>query len=146
VGYIGHQGLPLGVEDGCRGGLGSNLVDVTILLVGTALAKLSVCFLVVAPRHVVLAPTPGTSLDLLLVSFSLLWRGLLPTLILLLLSLVSVILLILLFLIIASTLLLVSSFVVILGSHGLLEVGGKLELAFESGMFSLHCQDLVFVW
>ncbi len=79
-------------------------------------------------------------------SFFILWRGLLPILILLLLSLVSIVFLVLLFLVIAYTLLLVSCFVVILCSCGLLEVGGQLELALESGKFGLNCHDLVFVW
>ncbi len=125
--------------------MGCNLVDATILLVSAVLAKLAVCFLVVAPGHVVLAPMPGMSLYLLPVSFSLLWRGLLPILILLLLSLISVVLLVLLVLVIASTLLLVSCFVAILGSCGLLKVGGQLELALESGKFGL-LGHLVFVW
>jgi hypothetical protein len=126
--------------------LGCDLVDTAILMVGALLAKLAVCFLVVTPCHVVLAQTPGTSLHFLLVSLSLLWRDLLLILVLLLLSLVSVVLLVLLFLVIASTLLLISCFVVILDSRGLLEVGGELELTFESGKFSLNCQDLVFIW
>ncbi len=88
---------------------------------------------------------PGTSLDLLLVSFSLLWRGLLPILIFLLLYLGSIVLLFLLFLVISSPLLLVSCLVVILGSRSLLEVGSQLELALESSKFGLHCHNLVFV-
>ncbi len=99
------------------------MVKDTVLLVHVLLAELGVSFLVVAPHHVVLAPTPGASLHFLLVSFSLLWWGLLLILILLLLSLVSIVLLVLLFLVIASTLLLVSSFLVFLDSGGLLEVG-----------------------
>jgi hypothetical protein len=93
----------------------------------------------------VLAPTPGTSLDLLLMSFSFLGRCLLLVLIFLLLFLVSVVLLVLLFLVIFSTLLLASFLVVIIGSCGLLEVGSQLELAPESGKFCLHCHDHVFV-
>ncbi len=119
--------------------------EAAILLVGAILAKLAVCFLVVAPCHVVLAPTPATSPDLLLVSFSFLWRGLLSSLIFLLLSLARVVLLVLIFLVIPSTLLPASCFDPVLGSHGLLAVGSQLELALESGKFGLHCQDLVFV-
>jgi hypothetical protein len=102
---------------------------------------------VIAPRHVVLAPTPGTSLDLLLVSFSFLGRCLLPVLIclLLLLLLVSLVLLVLLFLVISSTLLLASFPVVIFGSCCLLEAGSQLELAPESGKFCLQCHNFVFV-
>jgi hypothetical protein len=103
--------LPLRVEDGCRSGLGRNLVEAAVLLVDVLFAKLAVSFLVVTPHHVVLVLMPGASLDLLLLRFSLLGRGFLPILILLLLSLVLLI-----------TLLLSSSFVIILDSCGLLEV------------------------
>ncbi len=96
--FVGHESLPLGVEDGCQGGLGCNLVEAAGLLVGVLIAELAELFLVVAPRHVVLAPMPGTSLDLLLVSFSFLGRCLLPVLISLLFLLVSIVLLVLLFL------------------------------------------------
>jgi hypothetical protein len=122
------------------------LVDATVLLVHVLLAKSAVCFLVIAPPHVVLAPMPGAPLHFLLVNFSLLWRDLLPILILLLFSFVSIVLPVLLFLIIASTLLLVSSFVVIFDSCSLLEVGDELEPTLESSKFSLHCHNLVFVW
>jgi hypothetical protein len=122
------------------------LIEATVLLVDVLFAKSSVSVLVVIPCHVVLAPMPGTSLHSLLVSFSLLRRGLLSILILLLLSLVSRVLFVLLFLVITYTRLLVSCFVVVLDFRGLLEVGSKLELTLESGNFSLHCNDIVFVW
>ncbi len=115
------------------------------MLVGALIAKLAEFFLVIAPRHVVLASMPGTSLDLLLVSFFFLGRCLLPVLISLLLFLVSVVLLVLLFPVVSSTLLLASFPVVIFGSCCLLEVGSQLELASESGKFCLHCHNLVFV-
>ncbi len=107
------------------------------------IAKSAKLFLVVAPRHVVLAPMPGTPLDLLLVSFSFLGRCLLPVLIFLLIFLVSVVLLVPLFPVIPSTLLLGSFLVVISGSCGPLQVGSQLELALESGRFCLHCHNLV---
>ncbi len=114
------------------------------MLVGVLIVELlAELFLVVAPHNVVLAPMPGTSLDLLLVSFSFLGRCLLPVLISLLLLLFSVVLLVLLFLVVSSTLLLASFPVVIFGSCCLLEVGSKLELAPE-GKFCLHCCNLVF--
>ncbi len=138
--------MPLGIEDCCQDGLGCDLFDAAVLLVHVLLAKSEVCFLVIAPPHVVLAPMPGAPLHFLLVSFSLLWRDLLPILILLLLSLVGIVPPVLLFLVIASTLLLVSSFVVILVACSLLEVGDELELTRESGKFSLHCHNLAFVW
>jgi hypothetical protein len=125
--------------------LGCNLVEATGLLVGALIAKLTELFLVVAPCHVVLAPTPGTTLDLLLVSFSFLGRCLNPVLISLLFLLVSVGLLVLLFLVVSSTLLLASLPVVIFGSCCFLEVGSQLELAPESGKFCLHCHNLVFI-
>ncbi len=137
--------MPLGVEDGCQGGLGCNLVEADGLLVGALIAKLAELFLVVALRHVVLAPMPGTSLDHLLMSFSFLGRCLLPVLISFLLLLVSVVLLVLLVLVVSSSLLLASFPVVIFGSCCLLEVGSQLELAPESGKLCLHCHDLVFV-
>ncbi len=127
AGHVGHEGLTLGVEDGCRGGLGCNLAEAIGLLVGALIAELAELFLVVAPRYVVLAPMPGTTLDLLLVNFSFLERCLLPVLISLLLLLVSVVLLVLLFLVVSSTLLLASFPVVIFGSCYLLEVGSKLN-------------------
>ncbi len=145
MGHVGHEGLPLGVKDGCQGGLGCGLVEAAGLLVGALIAKLAELFLVVAPRHVVLAPMPGTSLDLLLVSFFFLGRCLLPVLIFLLLFLVSVVLFVFLFLVISSTLLLASFLVVILGSCSLLEIGSQLELALESDKFCLHYHNLVFV-
>jgi hypothetical protein len=102
-------------------------------------------FLVVAPRHVVLAPMPGTSLDLLLMRFSFLGRCLLPVFVSLLLFLISVVLLVLLFPVISSTLFLASCFIVILGSRGPLQVECQLELAPESGEFCLHGHDLIFI-
>jgi hypothetical protein len=121
--------LPLGVEDGCQGGSGCDLVEAAGLLVGVLIAKLAELFLVVAPCHVVRAPTPGMSLDLLRVSFSFLGRCLLPVLIFLLLLLVSVVLLVLLFLVVSSTLLLASFPVIIFGSCCLLEVGCQFRIA-----------------
>ncbi len=99
----------------------------------------------VSPHHVVLAPMPGTSLDLLLMSFSLLGRCLLPIVTFLLLFLVSVVLLVHLCLVVSSTVLLASFLVVVLGSRGLLEVGSQLELTLESSKFCLYCHNLVFV-
>jgi hypothetical protein len=125
--------------------LGCNLVEAVGLLVGVLIAESAELFLVVAPCHVVLALTPGMSLDLLLMSFSFLGRCLLPVLIFLLLLLVSVVLLVLLFLVVSSTLLLASFPFVIFGYCCLLEVGSQLESAPESGKFCLHCHDLVFV-
>jgi hypothetical protein len=125
--------------------LGPDLVSAAVLLVGAVLAKSAVRFLVVSPCHVVLALTPGTSLDLLLVSFFLLGRCLLSILIFLLLFLVNVLLLVRLFLVVSSTLLFVSFLVVILGSRGLVEVGSQLKLTLESGKFCLYCHNLVFV-
>jgi hypothetical protein len=122
------QGLPLGVEDGCRGSLGCDLVEAIGLLVGALIAESAEPFLVVAPCHVVLAPMPGTSLDLFLAKFSLLGRCLLPVFISLLFLLVSDVLLVLMFLVICSTFPLASCFIVILGSRGLLQVGCQLEL------------------
>ncbi len=107
--------------------MGCNLVEAVGLLVSALTAESAELFLVIAPRHVVLAPMPGTSLDLFLVSFSFLGRCLLPVLISLLLFLVSIILLVLLFPVVSSTLLLASFPVVIFGSYCLLEVGGQLE-------------------
>ncbi len=121
------------------------MVEAAGLLVGALIANSAELFLVVAPHHVVLAPMPDMSLDLLLVSFSFLGRCLLPVLISLLLLLVSVVLLVLLFLVVSSTLLLASFPAVIFGSFCLLEVGSQLKLAPESGKFCLHCHDLVFV-
>jgi hypothetical protein len=115
------------------------------LLAGGLIAESAELFLVVAPHHVVLAPMPGMSLDILLVSFSFLGRCFLPVLIFLLLLLVSVVLLVLLFPVVSSTLLLASFPVVIFGSCCLLEVGSQLELAPESGKFCLHCHNLVFI-
>jgi hypothetical protein len=138
--------LPLWVEDGCRGGLGGNLVEPTILLVDKLVAKLVVSFLVATLSHVVLTPRLGASLDLLLMRFFILGKGLLLILILLLLFLFSIVLLVLLFLVFVAALFLVSSFVIFLDSRGPLEVGGKLELALKSRKFSLHCHDLVFIW
>ncbi len=129
--------------------MGRDLVEATVFLIDALFTKSAVPFLVVAPHHVVLAPMPGASLHFLLMSFALLWRGLLPIIILFLLSLVGIVLLVLLVLlalVIASSLLLDSSFLVILDSCGLLEVGGKLELTLEGGKFSLHCHNFVFVW
>ncbi len=125
--------------------MGCNLVEAISLLVGTLTAELAELILVIAPCHVVLAPMPGTSLDLFLASFSFLGRCLLPVLISLLLFLVSVVLLVLLFSVVSFTLLLASFPVVIFGSCCLPEVGSQLELAPESGKFCLHCHDLVFV-
>jgi hypothetical protein len=138
--------LPLRVEDGCQGGLGHALVEATVLLVDALLTKLAVSFLLVALCHVVFALTPGASLHFLLVSFSLLWRGLLPILILFLLNFGSIVPVVLLFLAIATILLLVSSFPIILDSCVLLEVGCKLELTLEGGKFSLQCYNFVFIW
>jgi hypothetical protein len=42
VGHIGHQSLPLGVEDGCQGGLGRDLVNAAVLLVGAVFVKSAV--------------------------------------------------------------------------------------------------------
>jgi hypothetical protein len=137
--------LPLGVEDGCRGSLGCDLVEAVSLLVGALIAESAEPFLVVAPCHVVLAPMPGTSIDLFLVRFSFLGRCLLPVFISLLFLLVSVVLFVLLFLVVSSTFLLAYCFIVILGSCGLLQVGCQLELAPESGEFCLHCHNLVFL-
>jgi hypothetical protein len=125
--------------------LGCNLVEAISLLVGALIAKSAELFLVIAPCHVVLAPTPGGSLDLFLVSFSFLGRSLLPVLISLLLFLVRVVLLVLLFPVVSSTLLLASFPVVIFGSCCLLEVESQLELAPESSKFCLHCHNLVFI-
>ncbi len=122
------------------------MAEPTVLLVDALFAKLVVSFLVVAPRHVVLTPVPGVSLDLLLVRFPILGRGLFPILILLLLFLVGIVFLVLLFLVDSSTLFLVSYFVIFLDSSGLLEVGGELKLALESCELGLHCHNLVFVW
>ncbi len=69
------------------------MVEAIGLLVGALTAKSAELFLVIAPCHVVLAPMPGTSLELFLVSFSFLGRCLLPVLISLLLFLVSIVLL-----------------------------------------------------
>jgi hypothetical protein len=128
--------LPIGVEDGCQGGLGCDLVEAVGLLVGALVAELAELFLVVALCHVVLAPMPGTSLDLFLVSFAFLGRCLLPVFISLLFLLVSVVLLVLLFPVISSTLFLAFCFIVILGSHGPLQVGCQLELAPERAVSS----------
>ncbi len=121
------------------------MVEAAGLLVGALIDELAELFLVVAPCHVVLAPMPGTSLDLLLVSFSFLGRCLLLVLISLLLLLVSIVLLVLLFLVVSSTLLLASFPVIIFGFCCFLEVGSQLELVLESSEFCLHCHDLVFV-
>ncbi len=145
MGHVGHEGLPLGVEDGCQGSLGYALVEAAGLLVGALNAELAELFLVVAPCHVVLAPTPGTSLDLFLVSFSFFGRCLLPVLVSLLLLLVSVVLLVLLFLVVSSTLLLASFPIIIFGSCCPLEVRSQLEVALESGKFCLNCHNLVFI-
>ncbi len=67
------------------------------MLVGALVAELAELFLVVTPRHVVFAPTPGTSLDFLFMSFSFLGRCILPVFISFLFLLVSVVLLVLLF-------------------------------------------------
>ncbi len=115
------------------------------MLVGVLTAESAELFLVIAPRHVVLAPMPDTSLDLFLVSFSIFWKCLLPVLISLLLFLVSIVLLVFLFPVVPSTLLLASFPVVIFGSCCLLEVGSQLESAPERGKFCLHCHNLVFV-
>ncbi len=125
--------------------MGCNLVEAVGLLVGALISESAEPFLVIAPRHMVLAPMPGTSLDLFLVRFSFLGRCLLPVFISLLFLLVSVVLLVLLFLVVSSTFLLASCFILILGSRSLLQVGCQLELAPESGEFCLHCNDLVFV-
>ncbi len=145
MGHVGHEGLPLGVEDSCRGGLGCNLVEAVGLLVGALIAKLAELFLVVAPRHVVFASMPGTSLDFQSMRYSFLGRCLLPVFISLLFLLVGVVLLVLLFPVIPSNLFLVSCFIVILGSRGPLQVGCQLELASESGKFCLHGHNLVFI-
>jgi hypothetical protein len=89
VGYVGHEGLPLGVEDGCRGGLGCDLVEAAGLLVGALVAELAELFLVISPCHVVFAPMPGTSLDLLFMRFPFLGRCLLPVFVSLLFLLVG---------------------------------------------------------
>jgi hypothetical protein len=99
------------------------LVEAVGLLVGAIVAKSAELFLVVALCHVVLAPMPGTSLDLFLMSFTFLGRCLLPVFISLLFLLVSVVLLALLFPVISSTLFLAFCFIVILGSRGPLQVG-----------------------
>jgi hypothetical protein len=114
---------------GCQGGLGCNLVEAVGLLVGALTAELAELFLVIAPRHVVLAPTLDTPLDPFLLSFSFLGRCLLPVLISLLLFLVGIVLLVLLFPVVSSTLLLASIPVVLFVSCCLLEVGSQLELA-----------------
>ncbi len=137
--------MPLGIEDGCRGGLGCDLVEAAGLLVGALVAESAELFLVVAPRHVVFAPMPGTSLDFLFMRFPFLGRCLLPVFVSLLFLLVGVVLLVLLFPVIPSTLLLASCFIVILGSCGPLQVGCQLELASERGEFCLHGHDLVFI-
>ncbi len=136
--------MPLKAEDGCQGSLGSDLVEAVGLLVGALTAKSAELFFVITPRHVLISPMPGTSLDLFLMSFSFLGRCLLPVLISLLLFLVSVVLLVLLFPVVPSTFLLASFLVVIFGSWCLLEVGSQLKLASKSGKFCLHCHDLVY--
>jgi hypothetical protein len=75
-------------------------------------------------------PTPcsvctssGTSLDLLFMRFPFLGRCLLPVFVSPLFLLVGVVLLVLLFPVVPSTLFLASCFIVILGSHGPLQVG-----------------------
>jgi hypothetical protein len=138
--------LPLWVDDGCQGGLGHDLVEPTVLLGDVLFANLAVFFLVIALCHVVLAPAPSVYLDLLLMHFPILGRGLFLIPVLLLLFLVGIVFLVLLFLVIASTLFLVSSFVIFLDSCGLLEVRRELELVFESSELGLHCHNLVFVW
>ncbi len=115
------------------------------MLVGALVAESAEFFLVVTPRHVVFAPMPGMSFDFLFMSFSFLGRCLLPVFISFLFLLVGVVLFVLLFPVIPSTLLLASCFIVILGSHGHLQVRCQLELAPESGEFSLHGHNFVFI-
>ncbi len=97
AGHVGHEGLPLGIKDGCRGSLGCDLIEAVGLLVGALIAESAELFLVFIPRHVVFAPTPGTSLDFLFMCFPFLGRCLLPVFIFLLYLLVGVVLLVLLF-------------------------------------------------
>jgi hypothetical protein len=115
------------------------------LLVGALVTESAELFLEVTPCHVVFAPTPGTSLDFLFMSFSFLGRCLLSALISFLFLLGSVVLLVLLFPVVPSTLLLASCFIVILGSCGPLQVGRQLKLAPESSDFSLHGHDFIFI-
>ncbi len=96
--------MPLGVEDGCRGGLGCDLVEAVGLLVGALVAESAELFLVVYLCHVVFALMPGMSLDLLFMRFPFLGRCLLPVFVSLLFLLVGVVLLVLLFPVIPSTL------------------------------------------
>ncbi len=77
--------------------------------------------------------------------FPFLGRCPLPVFVSLLFLLVGVVLLVRLFPVIPSTLFLASCFILILGSHGPLQVGCQLELASESGEFCLHGHNLVFI-
>jgi hypothetical protein len=126
AGHVGHEGLPLRVEVGCRGGFGCNLVEAAGLLVGALVAESAELFLVVSLCHVVFASMPGTSLDLLFMRFPFLGRCLLPVFVSLLFLLVGVVLLVLLFPVIPPNLFLASCFIIILGpwpSSGWVPVG-----------------------
>jgi hypothetical protein len=121
------------------------LVQTVGLLVGALIAESAELFLVVTPHHVVFAPVPGMSFDLLFMRFTFLGRCLIPVYVSLLFFLVGVVLLVLLFPVVPSTLLLVSCFMVILGSCGPLQVACQLVLASECGKFSLNGNNLVLI-
>jgi hypothetical protein len=89
-------------------------------------------------HHVVLTPMVRILADLFLMFFTVLWRLFLPSLILLLLTLVERILLVLLFL--ALVVALIVSFICIRA-----ELGVQLELALEHVEGSGHCHNLLLV-
>ncbi len=97
--------------------MGCDLVQLVGLLVGALVAKSAELFLVVTLHHVVFAPAPGTSLDLLFMHFTFLGGCLLPAFISLLFLHVGVVFLVLLLHVVPSTLFLPSCFIVILGSR-----------------------------